>query len=84
MTTTKTKEHKMDYRLSKAMDLLSRYIADTDHLHSKPVFDLNLDQMRDVAIASAMHRYKGNKTKVAEHLGIARATIIKHCQRLGL
>lgn len=74
----------MDYRLSKAMNLLNHYIDNTDHLHGKPLFDLTLNQVRDVAIASAMNMYKGNKTKAAKHLGIARATIIKHCDRLGL
>jgi len=74
----------MDYRLNNAMKLLNEYIARSNIPNRKELTDLTLDQIRDIAIASALNMYAGNKTKAAKHLGVSRQFLITHCNRLGL
>ena len=44
----------------------------------------SLDAVERRAIAEALERFEGNKSRVAEHLGIGRTTLWRRMKALGL
>jgi DNA-binding NtrC family response regulator len=46
--------------------------------------DVRLQQLEREAIVHALHAYRGNKRRAAEHLRVKRSTLYERMRRLGL